>query len=204
MNDVSTSEALTARLGARTGHFRLESGYHGNLWLADLDDLFRRPRALSPQVAELARLISAYDVDGVCGPLTGGAFLAALVARDLDLDFWWTQRTRPPDAGSLYSAEYHLPPGTRLEGRRVAIVDDVVNAGSAVRATQDSVLAAGGSPVVVGALLTLGPSAEPPAVLSGLPVERLAHAHSELWDPATCPKCADGSPLTDPEAAPSS
>lgn len=204
MNDVSTGQALMARLGARTGHFRLESGYHGNVWLADLDDLFRRPLALSPHVAELARLISAYDVDGVCGPLTGGAFLAHLVARELDLDFWWTERTRPPDAGALHSAEYHLPAGTRLEGRRVAIVDDVVNAGSAVRATLDSVLAAGGSPVVVGALLTLGPSADPPAAVSGLPVVRLAHAHSELWKPATCPKCADGSPLTEPGAAPPS
>ena len=34
-------------LGPRRGHFLLESGHHGNLWL-DLNSLFLRPAALLP------------------------------------------------------------------------------------------------------------------------------------------------------------
>jgi len=34
------------------GHFRFESGYHGEIWL-DLDRLFANPRRIAPSVREL-------------------------------------------------------------------------------------------------------------------------------------------------------
>ena len=58
-------EKLVDLLSARRGHFLLESGHHGNLWL-DLDSLFLRPAALLPVARELARRegveIRTYDV----------------------------------------------------------------------------------------------------------------------------------------------
>jgi orotate phosphoribosyltransferase len=42
-----TADGLIEALAARRGHFRLESGHHGELWL-DLDPLFARPARLAP------------------------------------------------------------------------------------------------------------------------------------------------------------
>ncbi|MFD2083308.1 phosphoribosyltransferase family protein [Actinopolymorpha cephalotaxi] len=196
MIDHLGADFLLRLAGARNGHFRLESGYHGDVWLDDLDGVFRRPGDLPPLVTALADRLRAYDPDAVCGPLTGGAFLAQLLARELGVEFHWTQRVRAPEAGVLFSAAYALPDGANLSGRRVAVVDDVVNAGSAVRATLDSVTTGGGEPVVVGALLRLGPPDTRPASIGGARVEALAEADSFLWEPATCPRCAAGEPLT--------
>ena len=51
-------------VGARTGHFRFESGHHGELWL-ELDALSWSAAALDPVVADLAERGGA---DGVRGP----------------------------------------------------------------------------------------------------------------------------------------
>jgi orotate phosphoribosyltransferase len=79
----------------------------------------------------------------------------------------------------------------------VALVDDVVNAGSAVRSSAAVVTASGGTPVAVGALLRLGDTAPSQPGLAGLPFESLAVRPHELWEPAACPLCARGEPVTD-------
>jgi orotate phosphoribosyltransferase len=129
-------------------------------------------------VDALADLLRPYEPEVVCGPLTGGAYVAYAVAAALDVDFTWSS---PP--------AYR----TAVDGRRVAIVDDAINAGSAVAAT------ARGLPdiVAVGALLTLGAA---PATIAGAPVERLVTLPSALWPAPACPLCATGSPLDDPPA----
>jgi hypothetical protein len=53
MNTDRLDEELLALLPRHQGHFRLESGHHGNLWL-DLDLLFLRPTHLRRFVAALA------------------------------------------------------------------------------------------------------------------------------------------------------
>ena len=49
-NQSSQTELLNL-LHSRQGHFRFESGHHGNLWL-DLELLFLRPKAIQPFVDE--------------------------------------------------------------------------------------------------------------------------------------------------------
>ena len=49
MNNEPLQQELLALLPRRQGHFRLESGHHGDLWL-DLDPLFLRPRPACGQV----------------------------------------------------------------------------------------------------------------------------------------------------------
>jgi orotate phosphoribosyltransferase len=65
-------EEIVDLLDAREGHFLLESGHHGDLWL-ELDSLFLRPGRLAPLAAELARRLAAHEVDAVCGPMRSGA-----------------------------------------------------------------------------------------------------------------------------------
>src|SRR5215211_4576182 len=90
MSETSTAAFLELVAG-RQGHFRLESGHHGGLWL-DLDSLFCDPRRIAPFVAALAAAIRPYEVEAVCGPLLGGAFLAQLVAQALGAEFSFTER----------------------------------------------------------------------------------------------------------------
>ncbi|MEU7219530.1 phosphoribosyltransferase family protein [Nocardia iowensis] len=187
---------LLSMIEMRSGHFRLESGHHGDLWL-DLDSLFRRPSRLRPAVTMLAQRLAAHDIEMVCGPLSGGAFVAQLVAVELDVEFCYTERTVAPRADAMYSAEYRVPSGFSVTGCRVAVVDDVVNAGSAVRATLASLDEAQAEPVAIGALLMLGRSAVAIAAEQELSLESVARLDNALWAPEDCPMCAEDMPLDD-------
>lgn len=190
-------EALLDLLEVRRGHFRYESGYHGEIWL-DLDTLFLKPTALTPFVQELAARLARRDVEVVVGPFVGGAFLAQMVAAELGTLFAYTEPKPSSSSEALFSVAYRLPDAMTpsLKGKRAAIVDDVINAGSAIRGTFNALVQAGAEPRVVGALLTLGEAAMPFIRENGMALERLATVASPLWAPADCPHCADGAPLS--------
>jgi orotate phosphoribosyltransferase len=189
-------DALIDVLHARKGHFLLESGHHGELWL-DLDTLFLRPRRLRRFIAELASRLSPHGIDAVCGPLTGGAFVAQMIASDLDVEFSYAERVAPSRSDGLYAVEYRIPiaPCHRVRGKNIAIVDDVINAGSAIRGTAIALRDCGANVVAIGALLVLGPSAADFATGQNIPLERIAYRASAIWTPSQCPLCASGVPL---------
>jgi orotate phosphoribosyltransferase len=202
MDEDSFREAAGAILSlvqGRRGHFRFESGHHSNFWL-ELDTLFVRPAALRLHVQALARLIAAHEVEGVCGPLTGGAFLGQAVATELGCEFYFTERVAAQDGAALYGVGYRLPAGlhARVRGKRVAVVDDVISAGSAVRGTAAALAEGGATPVAVGALLLLGDAAPRHFAAQGIPVAAVAQAPGEWWTPAECPLCAAQIPLEVP------
>ena len=193
-----TADGLIEALAARRGHFRLESGHHGELWL-DLDALFARPARLAPFVAQLAEQLSRCRADVVCGPLVGGAFVAQAVAERLGIEASWTERVAAPSGGGLYAARYRVPDGLRdrVRGRSVAVVDDVINAGSATRATIADLRACDARPVALGALLVLGEGAAQLAGNEGLALASVAALPNAIWEPADCPLCAAGVELKD-------
>jgi orotate phosphoribosyltransferase len=88
-----------------------------------------------------------------------------------------------------------------LRGRTVAIVDDAINAGSATRATHAALIALGARPVAIGALIILGNTARPYFAADNLAIESIARLANELGEPAACPLCAAGMPLSSPSAA---
>lgn len=190
------STGLLNLLHARQGHFKLESGHHGNLWL-ELDRLFLKPNALQPFVVELARRLSAFKVKAVCGPMAGGALIAHGIALELGVDFLYTERTPPQTPDGLFSASYTLPAPLRpsVRGLNVAIVDDVINAGSAVRGTLADLESLGARTVVIGALLVLGETGRSYFMERNLAVESVAQLPNELWTPKECPLCLAQIPL---------
>jgi orotate phosphoribosyltransferase len=196
MADRQIQDELMQLLAARRGHFSLESGHHGDLWL-DLELLFLRPRAIQPFAQELARRLSAHPIDAVCGPLVEGAFVAQLVAAELDVEFTYTEPIRHPDRGGLYPVAYRLPDALRREvrGKSVAIVNDVINAGSAVGGTFHDLEACDARPVAIGTLLVLGSWTARFAADKGIPLECLTTLPNTIWTPSTCPLCAAGMPL---------
>ena len=183
---------LLAAARAQRGHFRYESGHHGDLWL-DLDTLFVDARRTARWAAALARHAATIEPGVVCGPLTGGAFLAQLVAAELGVRFGFAGRYVSPDGSVHYALPSALGPVVR--GRRVLVVDDAINAGSAVSATLEALFDAGAVPAGIGCLLALGPVGAEIARRYAIPFFRLAAVERGIWLPERCPLCAAGVPL---------
>jgi orotate phosphoribosyltransferase len=184
---------LAKLLASRKGHFPLESGHHGDLWL-DLELLCLHPPKLRPFATELARRLSSHNVEAVCGPLVEGAFVALMIASALDVEFFYAERFAPPQSDALYPVKYRLPDALRdkVRGKRVAIVNDVINAGSALHGTFADLKVCGAEPVVIASLLVLGSSASSFAAENNIPLESLASMPNALWLPSECPLCAAG------------
>jgi orotate phosphoribosyltransferase len=183
-------------IAGRRGHFQLESGHHSELWF-DLDTLFTVPPRIEPFVQQLAESIRPYNVAAVCGPLVGGAFLAQLIAHALDVQFCFTERVMPRDASGLFQARYRLPAALRagVRDRPLAIVDDVMSAGSALRGTYAELQTLGATTVVAGALMVLGDTGATFFAKRKIPIEAVVRESYSLWLPSDCPLCAAGTPL---------
>jgi len=188
--------SIEPSLPSRTGHFRLESGYHTDVWIT-LDALFADPQGMAEPVARLAEQLRRYDVGAVCGPFVGGAFLALLLAQRLGAKFVFAQPSGLPDAGELFGVRYQLTPELRrtIAGLRVAVVDDMISAGSSARATIDAVHDAGATVAVVGCLTLLGTTASEHFKKVGLRLVSLNAKPLTLWRPSDCPLCTSNVPL---------
>lgn len=190
-------QSISKLFAERRGHFVFESGHHGELWL-ELERLCLRPAILRPFVAQLTDWVRQQQAEIICGPLVEGAFLAMLVAADLGVEFIYTERFAPPqtdrDAPQLFPVEYRLPAVLHdvVQGRRVAIINDVINAGSAVRGTAANLTAHGARLVGITCLLTLGPVAQSLADQLAVPLYQLAARDMNLWPPPDCPLCQAG------------
>src|SRR5258708_25479989 len=127
---------LLSLVRGRQGHFRLESGHHGDLWF-QLETLCLHSREIRPFAARLTAQLVQHRVEVVCGPLVEGAFVALLVSLELGCDFAYAERFADTTREGLYPVEYRLPKALQpaVQGKRVAIVNDVINAGSAARGT---------------------------------------------------------------------
>jgi orotate phosphoribosyltransferase len=182
---------------ATRGHFGYESGHHGDLWL-DLDALLLDARAVQGWAAALAEQVAACRPEVVCGPLTGGAFVAQALAATVGAAFVFAERRLVEG-----SVGYRIPGGLRahLAGRRAVLVDDAVNAGSALLATLADVRRCGAELAGFASLITLGDAAAVMAARHRVPFVHLAALERSLWPAPACPLCAAGVPLLD-RAAP--
>jgi orotate phosphoribosyltransferase len=187
-------------LAARKGHFLLESGHHGDLWL-DLELLSLQAGLLRRLAAELGNQLLPFGAEIICGPLIEGAFVGLLVASQLNLQFCYSERFARETKDGLFPAGYRLRGAlrSRVQGKRVAIVNDVINAGSAVRGTFEDLEQCGAIVVAIGAVLVLGTAADEFAASKNVALESVAAAPNNLWSAATCPMCASGVPLQDVE-----
>ena len=186
-------EKLLALIGGRRGHFQMESGYHSEQWFT-LDRMFAQPEALRPYVVELAKRLAAHQPDAVCGPMTGGAKLAGLIAAELGVEYFFTERFAPRDATGLFPVRSAVPEARRaaVRGKSAVIVDDAVSAGSAVRGSYADLVACGARPVALGALFVFGAGAARFAAEKNLALESLVQTSFGIWPPAECPLCKSG------------
>lgn len=180
-------------LAGRSGHFCMESGYHSERWF-NLDRLFEAPAQLQPFVNELALRLSAHRLEAICGPVTGGAKLADLLGARMRLPSFRTERLEEVNATGLFPVRYTVPATDRgrLHGRRVAIVDDAISAGSAMKGTFADLLACGAQPIACGALIIFGTAADKFATDHHLALEGVTRMSFGMWKPEECPLCRAG------------
>jgi orotate phosphoribosyltransferase len=189
-------ENLLSFVKGRQGHFKLESGHHGDLWL-QLETLCLHSRGIQRFAAQLAAKLRQYKVEAICGPLVEGAYIALLVSLELGCDFVYAERFANPSREGLFPVEYQIPKAlhSAVNGKRVAIVNDVISAGSAVRGAFADLQFIGADVVAIGALLGLGDSIAKFAAEHHVSLELLQHMPHNLWIPGQCPLCAAGEPL---------
>jgi orotate phosphoribosyltransferase len=182
---------------ASRGHFLYESGHHGDLWL-DLDALLVDAHRARGWASALAREAATCQPELVCGPLTGGAFVAQLLAAELGVGFVFSERVSDDRI-----TRYRIPGSLRkvASGRRVLLVDDAINAGSALLSTLTDLSRYGARLAGFACLISLGEAASRIAEQNRAPLYRLGSLERGMWAPEDCPLCAAGTPLIDRLAA---
>lgn len=201
---AARTEALFRESGAlRDGHFKLKSGRHSDAYLEKFMVL-QDPAATSELCGFWASRhrdqTGGPTVDVVAGPTTGGALLAFETARQLGVRGIFAEEVRDPDG----AARREFRRGFAIEpGERVLLVDDILTTGGSLVAMLPAVEAAGGEIVAChilvdrsGGMATLAS----PASGRRYPLLPLWQLDLPTYEPgpATCPRCADGTPLVAP------
>lgn len=175
-------------------HFVYVTGDHGSGWVSK-DDLFPHPRKTDRLATLLAERVRGWGAEMVCGPATGGLILAQWVARCLDLDAVYCEHDDTRPDGRALRGRFALRRGfdRRVAGRRVLVVDDVVNTGHSLREAAEAVRAAGGTVAGAACLVSRGNvGAEEMGVER---YEYLLEVKIPSWPAEECPLCRDGVPI---------
>jgi orotate phosphoribosyltransferase len=198
-----TEELFRSSGALREGHFQLKSGRHGDAYVekfAVLSD----PAATS----ELCGFWAAAHrddqdesrVDLVAGPTTGGVILAFETGRQLGVRALFAEEVR--DADGTPRREFRR--GFRIEpGERVLLVDDILTTGGSLLAMLPAVEAMGGEIVECAVLVDRSGGMRTltsPTTGRVYPLRALCQLDLPTYEPgfASCPRCADGTPLHTP------
>lgn len=201
---ASRTEALFRRSGAlKEGHFLLKSGRHSERYLEKFLVL-QDPAATSELCGFWAARVRDADhvpqVDVVAGPTTGGIVLAFETARQLGVRGIFAEEVAIADGGTRREFRRGF---AIAAGERVLLVDDILTTGGSLLAMLPAVEALGGEIVecVVLADRSGGlASLTSPASGRTYPLRALWQLELPTYEPgpATCPRCADGTPLVAP------
>jgi orotate phosphoribosyltransferase len=198
------TEALFRSSGAlREGHFLLKSGRHSDAYLEKFAVL-ADPAATS----ELCGFWAARhrDADGnasvalVAGPTTGGVILAFETGRQLGTRAIFAEEVKAADG----SSRREFRRGFRIEpGERVLLVDDILTTGGSLLAMIPAVEEAGGEIVECAVIVDRSGGMQTltsPSSGRVYPLRALWVLDLPTYEPgaASCPRCADGTPLYAP------
>jgi orotate phosphoribosyltransferase len=181
-NDALLRE-LEARGAILSGHFRLSSGRHSNLFVQKFR-ILEDPQLVEQVARALADAARALRPTVVVSAAVGGIVLGYETARQLGTLGIFVEK----EAGEpAFRRGFALGPDDRAY-----VVEDVVTTGGSVREVLEVVRARGAEPVGVGVIVRRAPAdfALPTTALLDLPMES--------YEPERCPQCAAGEPLVEP------
>jgi len=177
-------------------HLVYISGQHGSGWI-DKDVVYPHTDRTSMLAAELAERVTTRGIDVVCGPATGGLILAQWVAHHLGALAVFGEHATPP-------ADEHHAEGSRpfvlrrgydrlVAGRRVLVVDDVINSGFSIRGVTEAVRASGGTVEMAASVCNRGALTAARAGVAEL--INLSDIRLRSWPREQCPLCARAVPV---------
>jgi len=201
---AARTEALFRRSGAlRDGHFLLKSGRHGEQYLEKfqvLQDTAATSELCGFWAAGYRSAGGTPTADLVAGPTTGGVILAFETGRQLGLRAIFAEEVKAVDGTTerAFRRGFTIAPG-----ELVVLVDDILTTGGSLLAMIPAVEALGGE--IIGCHVLVDRSGG----MSSLTSPRTGRVYplAALWildlptyeaGPATCPRCADGTPLNAP------
>lgn len=150
-SDVAERILIESQTILQNQHFVYISGDHGSGWV-NKDVLIPDTTKISQLAGLLASAVVDIDCDVVCGPAIGGLIMSQWMAHHLSLPSVFAEHQEKPDKSSKeIRPPFRLKRGfdKLVRGKKVLIVDDIVNTGHSIRETATAVRNAGGQ--VVGA-----------------------------------------------------
>jgi orotate phosphoribosyltransferase len=199
-----TEELFRSSGALREGHFQLKSGRHGDAYVekfAVLSDPAATSELCGFWAAAHRHEAGPARVYLVAGPTTGGVILAFETGRQLGVRAIFAEEVRNADgtARRAFRRGFRIAPG-----ERVLLVDDILTTGGSLLAMVPAVEAMRGE--IVECVVLVDRSGGGTNTLTSPQTGRVYPLRS-LWrldlptyepGPATCPRCADGSPLHTP------
>ena len=180
---MNLAEELSKRGALLDGHFRLSSGRHSNRFIQKFR-ILEDPSILEPVAREIADAFRGEHPTIVLSAAVGGILLGYEVARALGTKAIFVEKE---NGVPKLRRSFALAPTDR-----VLVVEDVVTTGGSVIEVMDVVFESGATIVGVGVIVQRG------AADFGVTTRALLDMPIVSYDPADCPQCANGEPLTDP------
>jgi orotate phosphoribosyltransferase len=184
----------------RGDHFVYVNGDHGDGWL-DKDAIFPHTELASELCWLLAEVVRDRGAEIVCGPATGG----------LIVSMWTAHHLRVPSVFAEHGKEHGYDPvaahpgplrpplvlrrgyNAAVDGKRVLVVDDVVNTGGTMAETAGALRDAGGEVIAVAALATRGNAG--PGDVGCQDFAYLTKVDMPSWPAEECELCKRGVPV---------
>lgn len=190
--------AIFGKMGAiyDDDHFVYTKGGHGKAYV-NKDDVYVDPDQLSALCKEIAYQSRESDIQVVAGPTIGGVLVAQWVT-------YWLRRFTGDEKIIAVFADENEEKGSRIlkrgygnkvAGKKVLVVEDVINTGGSAAATVKATLAAGGKVIRCFALCNRSADKKAAAALIGVPVSALLELEMDNFPPENCPYCQTERPI---------
>jgi orotate phosphoribosyltransferase len=168
------------------GHFVLRSGLHSRQYF-QCALVLQYPRIAERLCGELAAKLKNAGARTVISPALGGLFVGHEVARTLGARHIFAEKN--PSGSLELCRNFQVAPREKL-----LVVEDVVTQGGRVRETIAIARDLGGKVVGVGTLVDRSEG----KMDFGVRFESLLRLPIDTFDPAACPLCRAGTPVTKP------
>jgi orotate phosphoribosyltransferase len=179
-------EVLERHGAVMSGHFRLASGRHSDVYVQKFRVL-EHPRLAQRFGESIAQLFdSSFEV--VACPAVGAIVLGFAVALAGDVRLVIAERT----GGKMtFRRGFRLHPH-----EKVLVVEDVVTTGGSAAEVIGLTRKAGAEPIGLGALIDRPDRARLSSL--GVPLRALVTVGASSWDPSECPLCEADEPIQEP------
>ncbi len=175
-----------ARAIVTDSHVVYTSGKHGSAYV-NKDAVYPSTAHVAALCRDLADAAAPVRPEIVCGPAMGGIILAQWTGHHLGIPAVYAEKGS--DGGMTLRRGYDR----LVAGKRVLVVEDVLNTGGSVKDAVAAVRAAGGDVVAVAALVNRGGV---DARDVGVPMlTALLDVALDAWDADACPLCRAGVPV---------